>query len=120
MNGEGGARPVRKLWLLERRGEPEVLTIAYRRAGEVLPVLSFEEEARDFLSLLGGFRAAEKEARELAALLAEGPLAGVRGVLLDPPVGMDSEEVLELISLSRERFVEQLLGAPEALAAVRA
>lgn len=99
------------MWILEG-AEGGVLTILYRDAGEILPVFSLEEAAEDFRCLLGAFgggmRKREISTTELSSLLEGGPLSGVRRVILDPPPGMDADEMIVLISLERERFVRLL------------
>jgi hypothetical protein len=84
----------------------EVFTVG--DIGEVLPIFTFEEEAEMFLRLgvpeKEGWQLREITRGELASVL-YGPCKGVTHVSLDPLPG-----IVELVSLSRERFVEVLLS----------
>ncbi len=115
MNGAhpAGRQPGSTYWLIakDRSGRVEVLTIEC--GGEqALPVFSFEEEAELFLGLGGvghGWWVRESGAGEIVSVL-YGPCAGVRSVALDPLPEMVSDEAVALVSLSRKRFVEHLVG----------
>ena len=108
-----GRQPGSTYWLIakDQSGRVEVLTIEC--GGErALPVFSFEEEAELFLELGGvedGWWARESGAGEIVSVL-YGPCAGVRSVVLDPLPEMVAEEAVALVSLSRKRFVEHLVG----------
>lgn len=96
-----GTRP---LWLIakQRCKGLEVFTIGT----DVLPVFSFKEEAEMFLGLghaTDSWRVRETTCGELASVL-YGPCREVTHVSLDPVPGM-----VELVSLSRERFIDVLL-----------
>ena len=79
-----------------------------------MPVFSFEEEAETFLGLLGDAGNAEWSSREvttgelismLRALCAE-----VKQVALDPlPLPLGSA-MLPFVSVTRARFVQELMG----------
>lgn len=109
-----GRSPRSTYWLIarDRNGRVEVLTIEC--GGEqALPVFSFEEEAELFLGLGGvghGWWVRESGAGEIVSVL-YGPCAGVRSVALDPLPEMVAEEAVGLVSLSRKRFVEHLVGS---------
>ena len=95
----------RPLWLIaeQRPNGLEVFTIG----SDVLPVFSFREEAEMFLGLghdADGWQVKETTCGELASVL-YGPCREVTSVSLDPVLGM-----VEFVSLSRERFIEVLLG----------
>ena len=51
----------------------------------------------------------ESGAGEIVSVL-YGPCASARSVVLDPLPEMVAEEAVGLVSLSRKRFVEQLVG----------
>ena len=95
----------RSFWLIveQRCGGPEVSTIGR----DMLPVFSFREEAKAFLRL-GKFSdrwsVRESTCGELVSLL-YGPCRRVRHVALNP-----LPEVFDLVSMSREAFVEALLA----------
>jgi hypothetical protein len=95
----------RSFWLIvkQRCSGLEVSTIG----SNVLPVFSFREEAEMFLRL-GEFSdrwsVRESTCGELVSLL-YGPCRRVRHVALDP-----LPELFELVSMSREAFVEALLA----------
>lgn len=75
--------------------------------GEALPVFSFEDEARMFLSLeaLGdGWRLRKTTAGELKEMLM-GSLAGVEFVSLDPLPELVYRRMISLVSVRREQFV---------------
>lgn len=101
------ARPVSlPYWLIARydHRQMKVLTIV-RDGKEVLPVFSFEEEAREFLkSVEEGWNARRTGAGELISVLC-GPCANAKRVALDP-----SEELTDLVSVSRQGFMDFLLG----------
>ena len=115
MNGThpAGRQPDSAYWLIAKNqnGRVEMLTIEC--GGEqALPVFSFEEEAELFLALGGvgrGWWVRESGAGEIVSVL-YGPCAGVRSVVLDPLPEMVAEAAVGLVSLSRERFVELLVG----------
>ncbi len=108
-----GWQPGLTYWLLakDRSDRVEVLTVEC--GGErALPVFSFEEEAELFLALgiVGdGWWVRESGAGEIVSVL-YGPCAGVRSVALDPLPEMVADGAVGLVSLSRKRFVEHLVG----------
>jgi hypothetical protein len=76
----------------------------------VLPVFSFRDEAEMYLLIerLGDWQIRETDVGELASVLSE-QCARVRSVALDPLPSTLAEEVAELVSLSRERFVSRVV-----------
>ena len=109
-----GLSPGSTYWLIAKveNGPMEALTVEGAR-GEVLPVFGHEEEAELFLCLGGlgeGWRVRESSAGEIASLLF-GPCAGVGSIALDPlPRTVVGAMMIELVSLSRERFLDRLMG----------
>lgn len=106
----------RPLWLITKHqnGRIGVLTIRPGVNREVLPVFSFEEEAETFLQLgAPEWSVREATGRELISML-HGPCAGVKKVALDPlPLEVGGEEMLGLVSMTRERFVMGLIDKHE-------
>lgn len=109
-----GRRPVLSYWLIAKNenGRMEVFTALLANGEEALPIFSYEQEAELFL----GFRAAgsgwqvrESTAGELISLLC-GPCAGTKEVSLDPLPEMVAEKTLDLVNLSRRRFVNLVLS----------
>ena len=98
-------------WLLARHSDSqrEVLTLTHG-GSEVLPVFSFRDEAEMYLLIerLGDWQIRETDVGELASVLSE-QCARVRSVALDPLPSTLAEEVAELVSLSRERFVSRVV-----------
>ena len=106
-----GPPPAR--WMVARAGEGRLEPLCVRAGpSKVLPVFSFEEEARMFLLLGGyeksGWRARESCAGELVSVLL-GPCLDVEGVALDPLPKMLEDGTIELVEVGRRRFVGQLL-----------
>jgi hypothetical protein len=111
-------RPSRMLagrawWLMVREGGSRLEPLCvYAGGAKVLPVFSFEEEAKLFLRL-GGYdgqwRARESCADELVSVL-DGPCKGVKSVALDPLPEMLEDEMLALVGVGRERFLWQILA----------
>jgi hypothetical protein len=103
--------------MVARSGEGRLEPLCVR-AGlwEVLPVFSFEEEAKMFLHLGGyeesGWRARESCTGELVSVLL-GPCLDVEGVALDPLPGMLEDGTVELVEVGRRRFLGQLLQRGE-------
>ena len=101
----------RRFWLIARHrtGGMEVLRITLACGEEVLPVFSFEDEAKMFLELgaLDGWRVRVTTAGELTSVLF-GPCAGVRRVALDPLPGQDAA-LVGSVSMERGVFIESLL-----------
>jgi hypothetical protein len=99
-------------WLIVGQAKPrKTLTLHSRLRGEILPVFGSEEDADTFLKPLGafvsGFTARPIAAEDLASVL-WGPLCSVGTVALDPPPGLDTAAVLDLVSTDRQSFVEYL------------
>lgn len=99
-------------WLIAKSeaGRIEVLTFD----GEgTLPVFSHEEEAEQFLwaGHAGGegWRIRESTTGELISVLC-GPCAGVKEVALDPLPEMVARRAVRLVSLDRERFIEEIMA----------
>lgn len=104
-------------WLIEKReaGKTEVLTIGLSGGREVLPVFSFEEEARMFLYLrrLGeGWDVGETLAGDLLLLLFD-PHTNAGWIALDPIPEIGGEAVTGIVSLSRQSFVDRHTGERE-------
>ncbi len=108
-------------WLIVRDdlgagdGPPEVLTLGARGGVKgdwtILPVFSFEEEeALLYLRLCGfggGWHASKRGIADLASVLSEA-CSDVRRVTLDPIPEIGPHGPYDLVSLSREEFVELL------------
>lgn len=100
-------------------------TLTFPEGRQALPVFSSRQDTEGFLELLrkegfgqgrfsvtpvgGGWRVREITRGELLSLLC-GACAGVGGVLLDPLPEMDAALMAELVGVSREGFVDHLLG----------
>ncbi len=110
-----GRQPGSSYWLLVRNenGGLEALVTDLAGGEEALLVFSHEEEAEMFLRLgHAGFdvwQARESTSGELISVL-YGPCAGVERVALDPLPEMLTARTVELVSLSRERFLEFVLS----------
>jgi hypothetical protein len=110
-----GRQPGLVYWLIARNDNRrlEVLTTGESGSEEALPVFSHEEEAEMFLRLglvtFEGWQVRESTVGELISVL-YGPCAGVECVALDPLPEMLAERTVELVSLSRERFVDLVLS----------
>jgi hypothetical protein len=105
------------LWIITcyRHNRMDILTIDPDADGGFLPVFSFEEEAETFLCL---FEDDEKKmewcirqtsAGELVSVLMA-PCTSVRRVALDPLPLSCGRAALPLLSVSREHFVQELMG----------
>jgi hypothetical protein len=100
-------------WLISKIKDNwmEVFTLCSDGQREVLPVFSYEEEAKVFLRLRGaekGWQVRESSGGELISVL-YGPCAGVTVVALDPSPEMVIEGTVGLVSLHRERFVDLIV-----------
>ncbi len=106
-------KPGSTYWLIAKDQSDRVEVLTIECDGEqALPVFSLAEEAEFFLKLGGvgpGWGVRESGAGEIVSVL-YGPCVGVRGVVLDPLPEMVAEEAVGLVSLSRKRFVEHLVG----------
>src|SRR5215208_6396368 len=111
--GKGLGRP---LWTItsNQTSQLDVLASHPDDDGGFLPVFSFEEEAETFLGLLGDAGNADWTSREMTTgelismLLA--PCAEVKRVALDPlPLPLGSA-MLPFVSVTRARFVQELMG----------
>lgn len=107
-------RPPDTLWWLVARGghlRTELLFVDCG-GGRALPVFSGEGEAEMFVWLGDafeeGWRVRETSTGELISILC-GPCAGVRSVALDPSPGMAEEELIGLVTLTRERFLDRIV-----------
>jgi hypothetical protein len=102
----------RPYWLLvkRRRDRLEVLTTSLADGQRVLPVFSFEEEAKLYLRLgiRDGWRVRQTGAGELVSLLC-GLCREVELVALDPMSDVETDIMDRLVGLKRERFVDVLL-----------
>jgi hypothetical protein len=110
-----GRRPASKWWLVTRDGDFGAGKLVADCDGEkALPVFSGEGEAEMFVWLGGAFEEGwwvrETSAGELVSILC-GPCAGAGRVALDPSPRMAAEAV-RLLSVSRKRFVNRIVGGP--------
>ena len=116
MQTKSGALTVRPLWIITsyEDNRMDALTIGSDLAGGFLALFSYEEEAEAFLLLLGDnekkkrWQSEQTTAGGLVSVLL-GPCADVKGVALDPLPMALSREMLPLVSMSRDRFLEYLL-----------
>ena len=127
MQTKSGALTVRPLWIITRYEDNrmDALTIGSDLDGGFLALFSYEEEAEAFLLLLGDnekkkrWQSEQTTAGGLVSVLL-GPYADVKGVALDPLPMALSREMLPLVSMSRDLFLQYLLeerrGAAEELA----
>ena len=88
----------------------ELLTTSLADGQRVLPVFSFEEEAKLYLHLgiPGGWRVRQTEGGELLSLL-YCLCNKVDLVALDPMSAVETNVMDRLVSLERERFMDILL-----------
>ncbi len=101
-------------WLIARDTSEhlDVFTLDYGGDERQLPIFSSQEEARLFVEkefTKGGWHARPVGTGELVSVLC-GPCKTVDRVTLDLPWETLSEVTLALVSLSREVFVDFLLG----------
>jgi hypothetical protein len=116
MPNKSGALTVRPLWIITRDedGRMKALTIGPHLDDSFLALFSHAEEAEAFVCFLGddekqkGWRSEQTTAAELVSVLL-GPCADVKGVALDPLPLEQSREMLPLVSMSRDRFLQYLL-----------
>jgi hypothetical protein len=100
-------------WLIVKNEHRRVRVLTLYRCGEeVLPVFAHQEEADMFLQLgcvgSDGWGVRESSAGELVSVLF-GPCAEVKEVALDPLPETVAGSTVGLVSLPRERFIEQSL-----------
>ena len=105
----------RPLWIIQsyQNNRMDVFTIDPDNDGGFLAVFSFKEEAEVFLSLLedhqkSDWHSKQTSAGELVSVLL-GPCAGVRRVALDPLPLSCWGVTLPLVSVDKERFVQELM-----------
>lgn len=103
----------RRYWTITKHenGGIEILTIVPDGGKEILPVFSFEGEAALFLQCeapASGWTARETMTGELVSIL-YGPCSGVSEVALDPLPEILDKDLMGLISLDRDSFVDVLL-----------
>ena len=115
IQNKGGSLTRRPLWIITsyQNNRMDALTLDPDSDGGFLAVFSFKEEAEVFLNLLeddqkNDWRSRQTAAGELVSILL-GPCAGVKGVALDPLPVLFSRAMLRLVSVNRERFVQDLL-----------
>lgn len=80
---------------------------------KLVPIFSDEGQAEMFSQTEApGWRPRISSSGELISLLScgSGPCAGVEGVILDPPPGDLDRAELRFISMSREAFLDHLIG----------
>jgi len=113
---EQGTKPSRMLarrsqWLIVReQGNMSDPMCVYVGVERVLPVFSFEEEAKLFLRLgsyEGHWRARKSCAVDLVWVL-RGPCADVTSVALDPLPEMLDDGTFALVGVRRKRFLEHM------------
>ena len=106
----------RPLWIITsyENNQMDALTIDPHLDESFLALFSYEEEAEAFLCLLGddekkkGWQREQTTAEELVSVLL-GPCANVKGVALDPLPLELSREMLPMVSMSRDLFLQYLL-----------
>lgn len=104
-------------WLLVRYEgcHASALTIELAGGEKALPVFSHREEAHRFLVESSevfedeGWQARETGNGEFVSML-YGPCQGVKRVVPDPASGSGDEEAADLVGVSRQCFVERLIG----------
>jgi hypothetical protein len=113
---EGKPQQPYRLIVNKEKSWMDVLTIQFATGREALPVFSDEEEAEEFVRLGNwgaGWQVREASARELVSVLS-GPGADIGWVALDPWPEIHVGMVIDLISVDRRDFVEQLVGRIQA------
>jgi hypothetical protein len=116
MATESGALTVRPLWIITsyENNQREALTLSPDLDDSLLALFSYEEEAEAFVCFLGdgekekGWRSEQTTAAELVSVLYE-PYANIKGVVLDPLPLELSREMLPLVSMSSDLFLQYLL-----------
>ncbi len=109
-----GRRPGTAWWLVAKDGHlrTEMLTVDCG-GGRTLPVFSGEGEAEMFVWFGGafedGWQVRETSTGELVSILC-GPCASVRSVALDPSPGMAKAEMIGLVIVARERFLDRIVA----------
>ena len=106
----------RPLWIITsyENNRMDALTLSPDPDGGFLAIFSYEEEAEAFLCLLGddekkkGWQREQTTAEGLVSVLL-GPCANVKGVALDPLPLELSREMLPMVSMSRDLFLQYLL-----------
>lgn len=104
-------------WLIEKPGVvgAEMLTVRSDAGRETLTVFSFEEEARSYLRL-GGFGKAWKVKKVVAGDILRALYAsrgGAGWVALDPIPEIGHEALIDILSLSRQGFMDRHVGKAE-------
>ena len=112
--------PYTPYWLVVKHHglRTSVFTIELASGAKVLPVFGHAEEAEMFLRALGGngWQIRETGAGELVSVLFD-RYANIRKISLDPLAPVAGAEVLvNLVSLSREDFMELLASGAKASA----
>jgi hypothetical protein len=112
----------RPLWIIQsyQNSRMDVFTIDPDSDGGFLAVFSFKEEIEAFLTLLEDGQKSDWQSRqtstgELVSILL-GPCVGVRRVALDPLPLSCCRVALPLVSVDKERFVQELMGGLKGLA----
>ena len=106
----------RPLWIITsyENNRMDALTLSPDPDGGFLAIFSYEEEAEAFLCLLGddekkkGWQREQTTAEGLVSVLLR-PCANVKGVALDPLPLELSREMLPMVSMSRDLFLQYLL-----------
>ena len=113
-NGEKAGSSGRAYWLVAKHesGRKAPLTVSLPDGGEALPVFSFEEEAEMFLWFVEDkdkWFTCKVTSGELISMLF-GPRSIAENVALDPSPEIVAEMAVDLVTLSRERFVNRVAG----------
>ena len=109
-----GRGPGTTWWLVAKDGHLcKTLLTVNCGGGRALPVFSGEGEAEMFVWLGGAFedswRIRETSTGELISILC-GPCESVRSVVLDPSPGMKKVEIIDLVTVTRERFLDRMVA----------
>ena len=110
--GGTASYPTPWYWLLTRVRVSglEVFTESTSRGEMILPVFGSADDAMGYLTEeLGSWKPRKTGRGELASVLM-GVCREVRWVTLDPPSPPATEEALKLFGMSRDAFLEPLLG----------
>jgi hypothetical protein len=110
-----GNRARRPHWLITKHitSRMDVFT-THLHGGKALAVFSFEDEAKMFLDLRlaaagEGWRVRQTSVGELVSVL-YGPCSDVKKVVLDPVPEVGRHELVDLLSMYRNDFLQFLLG----------
>ena len=106
----------RPLWLITKHITSRMDVFNTHLCGDrkALAVFSFEEEAQMFLDLClavseDEWRVRQTSVGELVSVL-YGPCSDIKKVVMDPVPELDREELVDLLSMHRNDFLQFLLG----------